>query len=135
MSEFNRYEELTIICETDEEVLDVMTAVDGVDLQQEQEVLDLLLRCEDGDYIIDLTFDELNKIPFTLAKKIIFKFSMVKRLQMLEAAKIKRNYLGKMISYYGMEEPPIKIMPKEYMIMMSKLKHVEILIGWLYGIE
>lgn len=120
---------------TDDNIIEIVSQLAGVDIKNKSDVEDLLLRCEDNDYIIDLTFDELNHLPFGIAKKVIFNFSMVKRLQMLDVVKIKREYLDKMISYYGMENPPIRVMPSEFSTMMSKLKHMEILLGWLYGIE
>lgn len=137
--EMQRIEQIEKIMETvgitEYNVVSIVEEQSGVTINNTEEIEELLFRCSDNDYIASLTFEELNKMPFLAAKKVIFNFSMLKRLQMLEVVKTKREYLDTMISYYGMESPPVRIMPSEFRLMVSKLKHMEILLGWLYGID
>lgn len=87
-------------------------------------------------YIINLTFDELKQMPFESAKAAIDKFPLEKRLDILEQLTTYKAHIYEEFSRYNTGIPKeIQMSPKEFKILMGKVKHLEILQGWLYAIE
>ena len=96
---------------------------------------DLLNQCEDSEYIRKLTFDELLKLPFEGAKKSINSFSMEKRIAMLnEMDSRKTYYYNQTARYCGVSKEEL-ISASEFRSLLGKIKHIEILQNWLYGLS
>ena len=95
---------------------------------------DLLSRCEDTEYIRNLTFDELLKLPFDGAKNAIDSFSMEKRINMLNELEDRRvYYYNQTARYCGVSKDEL-ISASEFRSLLGKIKHIEIIQNWLYGI-
>ena len=96
---------------------------------------DLLNQCEDSEYIRKLTFDELLQLPFEEAKKSINSFSMEKRIAMLnEMDSRKTYYYNQTARYCGVSKEEL-ITASEFRSLLGKIKHIEILQNWLYGLS
>lgn len=95
---------------------------------------DLLSQCEDTEYIRNLSFDELLKLPFEGAKKAIDSFSMAKRISILNELDERKNfYYNQTGRYCGVDKEQL-ISASEFRSLLGKIKHIEILQNWLYGI-
>lgn len=95
---------------------------------------ELLNRCEDTEYVRKLTLDELLKLPFDGAKKVIDSFSMEKRINMLnELDEKKTYYYNQTARYCGVSKDEL-ISAAEFRSLLGKIKHLEIVQNWLYGI-
>jgi len=105
-------------------------------LEQDDETLTTLLhQCEDTEYIRNLSFDELLKLPFDGAKKAIDSFSMEKRIKMLnELDERKTFYYNQTARYCGVSKDQL-ISASEFRSLLGKIKHIEILQNWLYGLS
>lgn len=102
--------------------------------QNEETLKQLLLQCEDSEYIRNLSFDELLKLPFDGAKKAIDSFSMEKRIKILnELSERKTFYYNQTARYCGVSKEEL-ISATEFRSLLGKIKHMEILQNWLYGI-
>lgn len=100
------------------------------------DLLDLLEQ-SNTEIIEEITIEDLLDMPFNYAHKCINQFSLAKRIDMLDALDTRRSYLYNQASRYGAEDQrdPDMLTPKEWKIIMGKIKHLEILQGWLYGID
>lgn len=96
---------------------------------------DLLNQCEDSEYVRKLTFDELLKLPFDGAKKAIDSFSMEKRITMLNEMDTRKNYYYEQTSRYCGVSKEELISASEFRSLLGKIKHIEILQNWLYGLS
>lgn len=95
----------------------------------------LLSQCEDTEYIRNLTFDELLKLPYDGAKKAIDSFSMEKRIKMLNVLDERKNfYYNQTGKYCGVSKDEL-ISATEFRSLLGKIKHIEILQNWLYGLS
>lgn len=97
------------------------------------EVEELLKLCEDSEYVQNLSLEELLKLPYNSAKNLIDTFSMPKRIDMLNTLTIRRDHYYNEVSRFGAEEDGIT--NNEFKQIMSKIKHLEIVQNWLYGIQ
>lgn len=95
----------------------------------------LLHQCEDTEYIRNLKFDELLQLPFDGAKKAIDSFSMEKRIKMLDALDNRKIfYYNQTARYCGVSKEEL-ISASEFRSLLGKIKHIEILQNWLYGLS
>ena len=100
----------------------------------DEELTKLLNQCEDTEYIRNLSFDDLLKLPYDGAKKAIDSFSMEKRIQMLnELDDRKKFYYNQTARYCGVSKDEL-ISASEFRSLLGKIKHIEIIQNWLYGI-
>jgi len=104
-------------------------------IEDDRDVLqDLLSKCEDTAYVANLTFDELLRLPFEAARKTIDTFSMEKRIDMLQQLDQRRShYYNETSRYCGVAAAEL-MTAKEFKIVIGKIKHIEIVQNWLYGI-
>lgn len=86
-------------------------------------------------YIENMTFDELLKLPFTEAQRAITSFSMEKRIKMLDELTTRRTYYYNQTSRFGEGVPKDEqLSPEAFRSLLAKIKHIEIVQNWLYGI-
>jgi hypothetical protein len=104
-------------------------------IEHDNETLTTLLhQCEDTEYIRNLSFDELLKLPFDGAKKAIDSFSMEKRIKMLNELDERKNfYYNQTARYCGVSGDQL-ISASEFRSLLGKIKHIEILQNWLFGL-
>ncbi|MFI3171142.1 MAG: hypothetical protein R3Y58_02040 [Eubacteriales bacterium] len=82
------------------------------------------------------TLDDLLHCNFAEAERTIKAMPLSKRIAILEDLNKHRAYLYNSISSYG-EKVPLdeQVSAKTFRSVLGKIKHVEILQNWLYGIE
>ena len=98
------------------------------------ELTRLLELVDDDDYVKNMKFDELVKLPFTEAQKTIERMEMAKRIAMLdELTTLRKFYYEETKRYCGVSKDEL-ISASEFRSLLSKIKHLEILQNWLYGI-
>ena len=86
-------------------------------------------------YIEKMTLDDLLKLPFTEAQKAVEVFSMEKRIKMLDVLTERRLYYYEQTARFGEGVPKDEqLSPEMFRSLISKIKHIEIVQNWLYGI-
>ena len=86
-------------------------------------------------YIEKMTLDDLLKLPFTEAQKAVESFSMEKRIKMLDELSQRRLYYYDQTVKFGEGVPKEEqLSPEMFRSLISKIKHIEIVQNWLYGI-
>lgn len=100
-----------------------------------KEVADLFSISDSPEYIQNLKLDELIKLPFEKAHKIIKILPMARRLSVLEELDTYRLYLYEQTARYQGVSQDLMITPAEFQRLLGKIKHLEIMQAWLFGIE
>ena len=105
--------------------------------EQNKEAIESMWDAEPtSSYISKLKLDDVLKLPFDLAHKYIDNFSMSKRISMLNELSTYRMHLYDQASRYGEGlTKDEQIGPKDFRMLMGKIKHLEIVQNWLYGIQ
>lgn len=86
-------------------------------------------------YIEEMTLDDLLKLPFTEAQKAVESFSMEKRIKILDELSQRRLYYYDQTVKFGEGVPKEEqLSPEMFRSLISKIKHIEIVQNWLYGI-
>ena len=87
------------------------------------------------DYVEKLSFDDLLKLPFDEAKYTVDAFSMEKRIAILQELTERRTYYYSQTSRFGEGVPKDEqLSPETFRSLLGKIKHLEIIQNWLYGI-
>lgn len=82
-----------------------------------------------------ITFEQLTKLTFDKAHTLINKMSLKKRITILKELDHKLLYLYESTKAYTDRMSGKSMSPKVFISIMGKIKHLEILQAWLYGIE
>ncbi len=99
------------------------------------ELTRLLGLVSSDEYVNQMKFDELIKLPFEEAHRTINKMDMAKRIAMLDAlTTLKIHYYNATSRYCGVDKDEL-LSATEFRSLLGKIKHLEILQNWLYGIE
>jgi hypothetical protein len=86
-------------------------------------------------YVEKLSFDDLLKLPFDEAKYAVDTFSMEKRIAILQELTERRTYYYSQTSRFGEGVPKDEqLSPEAFRSLLGKIKHLEIIQNWLYGI-
>lgn len=87
------------------------------------------------EYVEKLSFDDLLKLPFNEAKCAVDTFSMEKRIAILQELTERRMYYYSQTSRFGEGIPKDEqLSPEAFKSLLGKIKHLEIVQNWLYGI-
>lgn len=83
------------------------------------------------------TLESIITSSFTTAKELIDQMTLPKRIAMLEDLQVYRDHLYNMCSRYGNPDYQKEDQPnaREFRVLMGRIKHLEILQNWLYGIN
>lgn len=143
---------------TKEQYKGMLADLQGTDLQQEtfhqdftwdQYVAELDRCVDDGkklkqlihmkdheDMINEVTLDKIMSSNFTVAKDLIDQMTIAKRIKMLDEVYTYREFLYENIGRYGMEglSKEEQLTANEFRVLMGRIKHLEILQNWLFGI-
>lgn len=106
-------------------------------LADEDKELKKLIELKANEELIDgVTLEEIMTSNFTNAKATIDQMTLVKRIEILEDLYKYRDYLYQVVGNWGKEGAPKKdqMSVNDYMALMGRIKHLEILQNWLYGI-
>lgn len=106
-------------------------------LAEDTEALFQMIEQEDESAITAITLEDLMRMPFDRSKKSIERFSLAKRIQVLSELDTRRSYLYSQASRYGAGNPSDSepLSAKDWRTIMGRIKHLEILQAWLYGIN
>jgi hypothetical protein len=143
---------------TKEQYTSLVVDLQGTELQQETFHQDLtwdqyvaeLDRCVDDDkklkhlihmkdhedMVNDVTLDKIMSSNFPVAKDLIDQMTIAKRIKMLDEVYTYREFLYENIGRYGMEglAKEEQLTANEFRVLMGRIKHLEILQNWLFGI-
>lgn len=108
------------------------------ELADDDKALKELLRMkQEEDMVNEVTLQTIMSANFTNAKQTIDKMTIMKRIQILEELDEYKSYLYNSVGTWG--QPGI---PKEeqlsataFRAILGRIKHLEILQGWLFGIS
>jgi len=104
--------------------------------ESQQEVLSLFEENEATKWADIISFDELTRLSFSKAHTIIKNISFKKRLKLLSQLDYHLVCLYEETKKYkDLIAGKSELTPKDFMRIMAKIKHLEILQSWLYGIE
>lgn len=105
-------------------------------LKESEKELLAILDLRGVDKLVEtINYEQLTKLTFDKAKSLIQKFSVAKRIKVLQDLDKHRVYLYDCTKAYN-DQMFGKSMPvKDFMKIMGKIKHIEILQNWLFGIE
>lgn len=99
------------------------------------ELEDLLSKQWDDVEIETMQLDDLLKMPFNQAKQVITNFSMKNRLRLLQDLnKRKEHYYVQTSRFCGVSKEDL-ITATEFRSILGKIKHMEVLMNWFYGID
>lgn len=96
-----------------------------------------LIRAKEREDNIDqVTLDKIMSSNFLVAKDIIDQMTIAKRITMLEEVHTYRDYLYNSLGRYGGEglSKDEQLSPADFRMILGRVKHLEILLNWLYGI-
>ena len=97
--------------------------------------LQVIERSNMSEYLENITFDELLKLPFKETQKAISFFSMEKRIKMLDELTTRKSHYYNQTAKFGEGIPKDEqLSPEAFRSLLGKIKHVEIVQNWLYGI-
>ena len=97
--------------------------------------LQVIERSNMSEYLENITFDQLLKLPFNEAQKAISFFSMEKRIKMLDELTTRKSHYYNQTAKFGEGIPKDEqLSPEAFRSLLGKIKHVEIVQNWLYGI-
>lgn len=83
----------------------------------------------------ELPFDDLMRLSFDTAHKVINNVSFKRRLQLLEELDYKLVHLYDATKAYNGQVFGKSMAPKVFQRIMGNIKHLEIIQNWLFGIE
>jgi hypothetical protein len=84
----------------------------------------------------NLKLDDLLHVPFKDAKEVIMRLPLYKRIAILAELDTHKDYLYHSTTKYATGIPKEEqISAKTFRHLMTIISHLEILQGWLYGIE
>lgn len=102
----------------------------------DKELKKLLLLKQNEDLVDNASLDTIMRNNFMSAKGVIDQMTIAKRIKMLEEVKVYREYLYSQVDLYGKEgiSRDEQISARDYQLIMGRIKHLEIVQNWLYGI-
>lgn len=105
---------------------------------EDTDILFQLIQKDDQGTLQDIRTEDVLRMPFERAKQCIQKFALSTRIRVLKDLDARRTYLYDQASEYGEKratDDPNYVSPDDWRLIMGKIKHLEILQAWLYGIE
>lgn len=83
-----------------------------------------------------ITLQELLTIPFNTAKEKIMLLSFKRRLELLEECNKLNEHYSVYMSAFGKEGVPKdeQVSESQFRSVLGKVKHMDIIVNWLYGI-
>lgn len=97
---------------------------------------DLLKMKQEEDMVNETTLQSIMSANFTNAKQTIDKMSIMKRIQILEELDEYKSYLYNRAGTWGQPGIPKdeQLSANTFRAILGRIKHLEILQGWLFGI-
>lgn len=103
----------------------------------DQALKQLLHMKAEEDLVNGVTLQTIMSANFTNAKQVIDKMTIMKRIQILEELDAYKTYLYETADTWGQPGIPLKeqMSAKMFRAILGRIKHLEILQGWLFGIN
>lgn len=97
---------------------------------------DLLRMKQEEDMVNEVTLQSIMSANFTNAKQTIDKMTIMKRIQILEELDEYKSYLYDRAGTWGQPGIPKdeQLSTNAFRAILGRIKHLEILQGWLFGI-
>lgn len=98
---------------------------------------ELLRMKNEEDMVNDVTLESIMRTNFMSAKEVIGKMTIAKRIKILEELDTYKSYLYESLNRFGAEGIPKEeqLSATDFRALLGRIKHLEILQNWLFGIE
>lgn len=98
---------------------------------------ELLHMKAEEDMVNEASLEAIMRTNFTNAKEVIDKMTIAKRISILEELDTYKSYLYESLGRFGAPGVPKdeQLSANDFRALLGRIKHLEILQNWLYGIE
>lgn len=105
-------------------------------VNEDEKLKQLMSLKKKEDAIEEVTLDKIMSSNFQKAKEIIDQMTIAKRIEILDELAVYRGHLYDAFGRYGKQGIPREeqLSANDFRVLMGRVKHLEILQNWLYGI-
>lgn len=96
----------------------------------------LLVLKKEEECVAEVSLEQVLTSSFQTAKDTIDKMTLAKRIEMLDDLDKYRDYLYEQVNRYGAQglSKDEQLKASEFRVIMGRIKHMEIIQNWLFGI-
>lgn len=96
----------------------------------------LLILKKEEESVAEVSLEQVLTSSFQTAKGTIDKMTLAKRIEMLDDLDKYRDYLYEQVNRYGAQglSKDEQLKASEFRVIMGRIKHMEIIQNWLFGI-
>ena len=96
----------------------------------------LLILKKEEESVAEVSLEQVLTSSFQTAKDTIDKMPLAKRIEMLDDLDKYRDYLYEQVNRYGAQglSKDEQLKASEFRVIMGRIKHMEIIQNWLFGI-
>lgn len=96
----------------------------------------LLILKKEEESVAEVSLEQVLTSSFQTAKDTIDKMTLAKRIEMLDDLDKYRDYLYEQVNRYGAQglSKDEQLKTSEFRVIMGRIKHMEIIQNWLFGI-
>ena len=96
----------------------------------------LLILKKEEESVAEVSLEQVLTSSFQTAKDTIGKMTLAKRIEMLDDLDKYRDYLYEQVNRYGAQglSKDEQLKASEFRVIMGRIKHMEIIQNWLFGI-
>lgn len=96
----------------------------------------LLILKKEEESVAEVSLEQVLTSSFQTAKDTIDKMTLAKRIEMLDDLDKYRDYLYEQVNRYGAQglSKDEQLKAPEFRVIMGRIKHMEIIQNWLFGI-
>lgn len=96
----------------------------------------LLIFKKEEESVAEVSLEQVLTSSFQTAKDTIDKMTLAKRIEMLDDLDKYRDYLYEQVNRYGAQglSKDEQLKASEFRVIMGRIKHMEIIQNWLFGI-
>jgi hypothetical protein len=96
----------------------------------------LLILKKEEERVAEVSLEQVLTSSFQTAKDTIDKMTLAKRIEMLDDLDKYRDYLYEQVNRYGAQglSKDEQLKASEFRVIMGRIKHMEIIQNWLFGI-
>lgn len=96
----------------------------------------LLILKKEEESVAEVSLEQVLTSSFQTAKDTIDKMTLAKRIEILDDLDKYRDYLYEQVNRYGAQglSKDEQLKASEFRVIMGRIKHMEIIQNWLFGI-
>lgn len=96
----------------------------------------LLILKKEEESVAEVSLEQVLTSSFQTAKDTIDKMTLAKRIEMLDDLDKYRDYLYEQVNRYGAQglSKDEQLKASEFRVIMGRIKHMEIIQNWMFGI-